>query len=362
MRALRILGELVGVTILAVVLLVPLLNFAIVALDLSPRLDPAYVMFDPKTDAMIENGALPQQPDPHCLWKPRPGAFINGDEFNAEGYRGPVIPDRKSEGTVRIAVLGDSQAFGHVVPDRESWPRRLEELARLRGHRVEVLNAAVWGHSVVQQLARLEELVAPKRPDVVLLAFSFINDMAQAPHGRPDSLRIELFSDPDLKFQNRVRGTSIWRGLKRIVHPERKASYLNSNGTCRVPPKEFAATIATMVRRIREIGATPVIVVPWRRSEVDRVPMQREFDRALRAIAAVEAVRLIDLVDLRRRAVAAFFRADDEAAMDGPFFDPYHYTAKGNDFVAGMLSLVLQRMSLLGPAVDAPGESPQRDR
>lgn len=362
MKALRFLLNALGLAIVAVVLVVPLFNFAIVAADRSPRLDPAFVLFDPKTDVMIANGALPQQLDPHCLWKPRPGAYINGDEFNAEGYRGPVLPDEKPAGVTRIAVLGDAQAFGHVVPDRESWPRRIEELARLRGRRVEVLNAAVWGHSVVQGLARFEDLVVRKHPDVVLIAFSFLNDLAPAPHGRPDSMRIELFDDEELRFQNRVRGTSIWRGLKRILHPERKASYLNSGGTCRVPPKEMSATVLRMVHRIREIGATPVIVLPWRRSEVDRVPVQREYDRALRAIAEAETVRRIDLVELRRRAVEAYFDADDEDAMNGPFLDPYHYTKKGHDFVAGVLTFAMERMSLFGPVLDPPAESPSGGR
>lgn len=349
MIVLRFLWNLVVFLIVGTVLAVPLGNLLIVTSDLSPKFDPAYVMFDPKTDIAIWNGALPYRPDAKAMWMPRPNAYVFGDEFNEAGYRGVVLPQQKREGVVRIAVIGDSQAFGHGLPDRESWPRRLEEIARQDGHDVEVLNAAVWGHSVVQGVVRFDELVAPLRPDFVLIAFSFINDGSLAPHGRPDPQRIALFGDERLEFQNRVRGLSIYRGLKRVLQPESKPAYQYSLGTVRVPPKTMSAAMIELLAKIRASGATPILVAPWRRAIVMKNPISVQLDEALRAIAVAEDVRLIDLVELRKQTIDAKLLPADDDAMDGPFLDPYHYSVRGHDYVGGLVTLVLRRMGALGP-------------
>jgi hypothetical protein len=74
-------------------------------------------------------------------------------------------------------VLGDSYAFGWAVPEGESFPRVLEELARRRyGDGVDVINAAIPGYGLYQQSVMLERLASQMRIDVVVSTFSLAND------------------------------------------------------------------------------------------------------------------------------------------------------------------------------------------
>jgi lysophospholipase L1-like esterase len=85
----------------------------------------------------------------------------------------------KPAGTIRIAVLGDSVAWGsHLGPD-QTIPRQLEGSLQANpvrpGERYEVLNAAVPGYDIHQSLAMYRERVLAYDPDVVLYLFA-VND------------------------------------------------------------------------------------------------------------------------------------------------------------------------------------------
>lgn len=64
----------------------------------------------------------------------------------------------------RVAVLGDSLAFGHGVEDAETFAARLEKPGR------PVQNFGVCGYSVAQAFLRLEREALPLGPEVVLFA------------------------------------------------------------------------------------------------------------------------------------------------------------------------------------------------
>ena len=85
----------------------------------------------------------------------------------------------RSPGTLRIAVLGDSVAWGSHLGAHQTIPRRLEESLLARpirpGEDYEVLNAAVPGYDIHQALAMYRERVLPYDPDIVLYLFA-VND------------------------------------------------------------------------------------------------------------------------------------------------------------------------------------------
>lgn len=86
---------------------------------------------------------------------------------------------RDTPGLVRIAVIGDSMAFGFGVQQGEDFPARLEALLNERENggprRFEVLNFAVCGYSVRDELATLREKALPLAPDLVIVAYC-LND------------------------------------------------------------------------------------------------------------------------------------------------------------------------------------------
>lgn len=89
---------------------------------------------------------------------------------NSLGFRGPEWPAQKPPGGLRIALIGDSIAFGFGVPFAQTLGERLAERLRQRLARpVEVLNFGVNGYNARQQLAVLERYALPHGPDIVLL-------------------------------------------------------------------------------------------------------------------------------------------------------------------------------------------------
>jgi hypothetical protein len=99
---------------------------------------------------------------------------------NSFGMRDLERPVAKAPDTVRVAILGDSYAFGWGVKQDQIFPRHLEqELARLVGSEknIEVLNFGVPGYSTFQEVANFIDKGAQFKPDVVLVYFIH-NDFA----------------------------------------------------------------------------------------------------------------------------------------------------------------------------------------
>jgi lysophospholipase L1-like esterase len=102
--------------------------------------------------------------------------------INSHGCRDRERSYEKPEGTVRIAVLGNSWTEALQVPLEKTYPAVLEshlqEQNCFNGRRIEVLNFGVAGYSTGQELLALQQEVWKYKPDVVLLAFYSARDIA----------------------------------------------------------------------------------------------------------------------------------------------------------------------------------------
>jgi lysophospholipase L1-like esterase len=98
---------------------------------------------------------------------------------NALGLRGTETPAGKPPGVTRVLALGDSFTFGDAVELEETWPRRLEARLNEAGgpRRVEVVNAGVSGWGTAHQLLFTRAFADRLAPDLVVLAFSVVNDV-----------------------------------------------------------------------------------------------------------------------------------------------------------------------------------------
>ena len=91
--------------------------------------------------------------------------------INSLGFRGPEISAAKN-GAYRIVALGESTTFGMTIdPGDEPWPKRLEEIIRLRlktRRTVQVINAGVPAYSISDNLRRLPGEILPLQPDMII--------------------------------------------------------------------------------------------------------------------------------------------------------------------------------------------------
>lgn len=102
--------------------------------------------------------------------------------INSQGWRDAERAIPRDPATVRVAVLGDSFTEALQVPLESAFPARLErELNECRAfgaQQVEVLNFGVSGYGTAQQLLTLRHRVWDYDPQVILLAFLPLNDVA----------------------------------------------------------------------------------------------------------------------------------------------------------------------------------------
>lgn len=160
----------------------------------------------PATD---RRGLHEPRPDRPWLYGMRPGAegkLEFSEEIlyrvNASGFRDQDYARPKPDGSFRIAVLGDSVAFGYGVEMRETFPKVLErELERLapEGQRIEVMNFGVSGYNPYTQAALLEDVVASYQPDLVLVQFC-INDLNDPTLHFDVQTRLHLGAIPDAAY------------------------------------------------------------------------------------------------------------------------------------------------------------------
>lgn len=90
---------------------------------------------------------------------------------NSLGFRGPEWPLRHTDDTARIALLGDSHAFGYGVLFEDTVGEKLAELLNEKktGRKYEVLNFGIVGYNSQQELAVLRSEVLKFNPDILII-------------------------------------------------------------------------------------------------------------------------------------------------------------------------------------------------
>ncbi|MFT7676276.1 MAG: hypothetical protein ACI8QC_000246 [Planctomycetota bacterium] len=122
----------------------------------------------PYRTARIEGLPAELRPSFETLWQ---GAQVH---INSSGFRGPEFSAPQPD-VLRIALVGDSFAFGSGVEFEDTLGARLELALAERGQPALVLNCGVPGYNAGDVATNLETYVLPLEPHVVVY-LAFAND------------------------------------------------------------------------------------------------------------------------------------------------------------------------------------------
>jgi lysophospholipase L1-like esterase len=124
----------------------------------------------------INRGTVRRSSNPRLAFELRAGALVRAEvdyRINSGGLRNPEVPLTKPPGVRRVAVVGDSIAFGYWVGEDQAFPRQLEKML---GPSVQVLDFGVPGYNLDQEIEALRAKAFEYSPDLVLVAFC-LNDL-----------------------------------------------------------------------------------------------------------------------------------------------------------------------------------------
>ena len=298
-----------------------------------------FVVLDPFEDARIRSGESNLRFDVDCLWTPIEGSPTGwpGEVHGREGLIGPVPKLERSDGVLRVLVLGsDSTVAPHVAP-RLRWPERMRAELESQGVACEVVNAATPHHSLRQGLGRLRQLGKRWNPDVVLAAYSMANSCRPAPMEASDDDRLEAVrADPELLADwdslslgdslrvchalrwvaTAVFDESYWEGRYSWFVGRRylqRWQQLEWGGERRVMPDEYEAAVGSIALEARALGAEPVFFVLPGAPGAGDANIRNRYTEILDGVAGRLEARVLDgrSVVATAREPAALFEADE---------------------------------------------------
>lgn len=295
--------------------------------DRSQWLDPAQAGIIRYREDRIERDLYPSL---NLVW--------NGNPFttNSFGMRDREYSLQKPAGTYRIALLGPSHVMGNGVADGETFEHLVEqrlnnELAGSAERRFEILNFAVDGFTLPQQLALLEDRVLQFAPDMVIVS--------QYHQGRMMTERyIDKITGKGIPISDELRAILVRAGIDQVgsgsvpIPTESGRALARHLGLQpRMPHAEFAARVRRVsdevndwaLQRIatvvRDNGAVPVVLA-----------LNAVIEDAPTDVPNIEAIRraqflVFDLLDV--------FPAQDRAALRVAPWDD-HPNAIGHQLIA----------------------------
>ena len=276
-------------------------------------------------------------PSPSRVWDLRPGYVGHRTDWgtrnwvtisiNSQGRRDKEVSLKKPAGTYRIAILGDSVAFGARVEAKDDFATQLEWNLNARSELLhyEVLNFGVPGYGTWQELAVLKEKALAYDPDLVILAF-VMND----------------FSDNNQAGQlgylnmTRVQGaarflrehSAFYRFMREKVLSVEAQVALRDPCAGADPTFCWGTTKQLLDQAVdvtRQQGAKFVLLVfPIRSQTLAPDPnIEAHYQQVMSAFARAKSIPEIDLL-----------RAFTENRDDGLFVDDYHPTEIGHSIAA----------------------------
>ena len=189
---------------------------------------------------------------------------------NRWGFRDRDYEREKPPGTFRIAVLGGSYTMGSGVENDETFENLVEDRLNERGdlasyERVEILNFAMAGFSVLQEMRLHDLVVLDFDPDMVLCTVHVNEDVMVR-----RALRASIDKGRDLGYpwlEELVARSGARSGMSRVKIQRLIQPYL---------PEIVEGSMRTIAESARRNGITPVVLyVPLTREDLNRSSHRR---------------------------------------------------------------------------------------
>ncbi len=260
----------------------------------------------------INRATVRRSDDPRLLFELRPGSFVQAEvdyRVNALGLRGPETTLEKPPGRRRIAVLGDSIAFGYWVAEADGFARQLQDMLSASGAAVEVLDFGVPGYNLDQEIETLRVKSLAFDPDAVVVAFclndlegplsyeyGLVQDRALRSRSTTGRLREILLAHSRLFswVEYRLSELDARRRFVRVKNPLEGPLYAEA-----VSQQEAAleGKLAVLRALVAPRGIPAVVVVfPLLGSSFDRYPY-RALHAAVAQAAGAQGLAVVDLLD-----------------------------------------------------------------
>lgn len=271
----------------------------------------------------------------------RSGRYVIG--VNDLGLRGLEIAGEKKPGVKRIAIVGESAAFGYFVSDGQEAARLLESKLHAAGHAVQVINAGVPGYALRQVVRRYRETVAPLKPDVVV-AYLGWNDLPSIVSATPDAARFERL--PIAPTWERLLGRSTLYGFVayRLRGPVRLAPAKLTDARAHVHGIErFRKDLADLADTVQISGAKLVVCTQAMAARPDVEPALRQSlgstENVVAAVIELGGLLSAELEKFAKRRQLPFIDVRAEIAPTTENLGDYvHLTVIGEDRLATIWS------------------------
>ncbi len=290
--------------------------------------------------------------------------------INRRGFRGPEIPNAPEAGRTRIAFLGGSQVFDFAGG---GWPGRVGEMLNARGHRVEVINAAVPGHNTADAAGKLLTDIWTLQPDIIFLCnawndFKYFRRIGpglpyrELPPMQPEAWRPDWRTHP-YGLDRYLSVLSIYRqfrwGIGRLLYNEEglrrsPAAPTDNAGSRAWGLRQYALNIRTVAEIARHTGAQLVLCRQAhlgtatgsgpgeeRARAYQRRLLNMSHDEVMDAFR--ETARIVDRI-ARERDIPVVDMDGTLSGRDDYFIDAIHYSETGSVAAAALVAAELERL------------------
>jgi len=179
---------------------------------------------------------------------------------DAQGVRSPLHAKKKPQDVFRILLLGCSTTFGWGVEDAETYPARLEALAREAGYeKLEVINGGQPGYTSFQGMWFWEEVARHYEPDLVVIGY-VVQDARRAAYS--DLSQAILTENASFLKYNVLYQWRMYLALKslqgELVVRTKERSETGEAGVFRVSERSFLDNLRTLRASVEATGAEVV--------------------------------------------------------------------------------------------------------